>query len=152
VQSTDEQCPKAPTYAEVFSGIRQDSGDPKEYVKLASDFYKSIGITGKAIVFSDSLDVDKCLEYKEVAEAHGLKPSFGVGTFFTNDFRCKSDGQTRSKPLNIVIKISKAGGNPAVKISDILGKNTGNPETVEDVKKRLGYLEKTWSGGDESKR
>jgi nicotinate phosphoribosyltransferase len=144
--------PKMPTYAEVFVGIRQDSGDPKEYVKLASDFYKRIGITGKSIVFSDSLDVERCLEYKEVAEAHGFKPSFGVGTFFTNDFKHKSDGQTKSKPLNIVIKLSKAGGNPAIKISDNSGKNTGNPETVEDVKRRLGYLEKTWSEGDESKR
>ncbi|KIX07017.1 nicotinate phosphoribosyltransferase [Rhinocladiella mackenziei CBS 650.93] len=140
------------SYAAVFAGIRQDSGDPKEYIKLASDFYRSICVSGKSIVFSDSLNVEKCLEYKGLAEAHGFKPSFGVGTFFTNDFKLKSDGRTKSKPLNIVIKLSKAGGRPAVKISDNIGKNTGDPDTVQDVKRRLGYTERPWSEGDEAKR
>jgi len=151
---SDESYPSAeqPTFAEVFTGIRQDSGDPKEYVKHASDFYKSIGVSGKNIVFSDALNVDKCLEYKKVAEEYGFKPSFGVGTFFTNDFSRKSDPQTKSKPLNIVIKLSKAGGRPAVKISDNIGKNTGDSATVQDVKRRLGYIEHEWREGDESKR
>lgn len=143
---------KVPTYAEVFTGIRQDSGDPKDYVKQASEFFQSVGISGKTIVFSDSLDVEKCLEYKQVAESYGFKPSFGVGTFFTNDFKRKSDGRTKSKPLNIVIKLSKAGGKHAIKISDNIGKNTGNAETVEEVKRRLGYTEKQWSEGDEARR
>lgn len=151
---SDESNPSTeqPTFAEVFTGIRQDSGDPKEYVKQASDFYKSIGVSGKNIVFSDALNVDKCLEYKKVAEEYGFKPSFGVGTFFTNDFSLKSNPQTKSKPLNIVIKLSKAGGRPAVKISDNIGKNTGDSATVQDVKRRLGYIEHEWRGGDESKR
>lgn len=151
---TDESSPSAdqPTYAEVFAGIRQDSGDPKEYVKQASEFYKSMGLSGKNIVFSDALNVDKCLEYKKVAEDYGLKPSFGVGTFFTNDFSLKSEPQTKSKPLNIVVKLSKVDGRPAVKISDILGKNTGDSATVQDVKRRLGYIEQEWKEGDEAKR
>lgn len=144
--------PKAPTYAEVFTGIRQDSGDPKEYVKQASDFYESVGIKGKTIVFSDALDVDKCLEYKHVAESYGFKASFGVGTFFTNDFKLKSDGETKSNPMNIVIKLSEVGGKHAIKISDNVGKNTGHTETVEEVKRRLGYTEKQWSDGDEARR
>jgi len=154
MQYTDESSPSAdqPTYAEVFAGIRQDSGDPKEYVKQASEFYKSIGLTGKNIVFSDALNVDKCLEYKKVAEDNGFKPSFGVGTFFTNDFSLKSDPQVKSKPLNIVVKLSKAGGRPAVKISDNIGKNTGDTATVQDVKRRLGYIEHDWKEGDEAKR
>lgn len=139
------------SYAEVFGGIRQDSGDPKEYLKLAYDFYKSIGVEGKSIVFSDALDVDKCLEYKQLAESYGFKPSFGVGTHFTNDFERRSDGQ-KSKPLNIVIKLSKAGGRPAIKISDNIGKNTGDSETVRDVKRRLGYTEREWGQGDEASR
>ncbi|KIV77895.1 nicotinate phosphoribosyltransferase [Exophiala sideris] len=151
---TDESSPSAdqPSYAEVFAGIRQDSGDPKEYVKQASEFYKSIGLSGKNIVFSDALNVDKCLEYKKVAEDNGFKPSFGVGTFFTNDFSLKSDPQVKSKPLNIVVKLSKAGGRPAVKISDNIGKNTGDTATVQDVKRRLGYIEHEWKEGDEAKR
>lgn len=143
---------KAPTYAEVFTGIRQDSGDPKEYVKQASEFYESVGIKGKTIVFSDALDVDKCLQYKQVAESYGFKASFGVGTFFTNDFKLKSDGETKSNPLNIVIKLSEVGGKHAIKISDNAGKNTGNTEMVEEVKRRLGYTEKQWSDGDEARR
>lgn len=55
-------------------------------------------------------------------------------------------------PLNIVIKIASAEGRPAVKISDNLGKNTGDKATVEDVKRRLGYQEKFWEGGNESTR
>ena len=141
-----------PTFVEVFGGIRQDSGDPKEYVKLASDFYDSIGAKKQTIVFSDSLNVEKCLEYKEVAEMHGFTPSFGIGTFFTNDFRHQSDGTTKSKPMNIVIKLSKAGGRAAIKISDNVGKNTGDAKTVQEVKDRLGYSERGWEGVTEAQR
>jgi nicotinate phosphoribosyltransferase len=55
-------------------------------------------------------------------------------------------------PLNIVIKIASASGRKAVKISDNMGKNTGDKSTVEEVKQRLGYTEKTWAGVDESTR
>jgi len=143
---------KQPSYAEDFAGIRQDSGDPKQYTKDAYDFYQSIGVSGKSIVFSDALNTEKCIEYKEIAEGYGFKPSFGVGTFFTNDFKKKSDPSTKSKPLNIVIKLSKAGGNPAIKISDNIGKNTGDSATVKDVKRRLGYTEHEWKEGDEARR
>ena len=147
-----EEGTKPSSYAEVYAGIRQDSGDPKIYVKEARKFYDSIGITGqKSIVFSDSLNVERCLEYKVFAEEAGFKPSFGVGTFFTNDFVHKSDGK-KSVPLNIVIKLSRAGGRPAIKISDNVGKNTGEPKTVADVKVRLGYTEKDWAKGDEALR
>jgi nicotinate phosphoribosyltransferase len=148
----DNLSEKQPMYAEVFAGIRQDSGDPKQYIKQADDFYRAVGISGKNIVFSDALNVDKCLEYKDLAESYGFKPSFGVGTFFTNDYHLKSEPQTKSKPLNIVIKLSKAGGNPAIKISDNIGKNTGDEATVREVKRKLGYAEHGWKEGDESKR
>ena len=105
----------------------------------------------KAIVFSDALNVDRCLEYKEVAEKAGFAPSFGVGTFFTNDFVHKSDGK-KSAPLNNVIKLSRAGGRPAIKLSDNMGKNTGDAETVAEVKARLGYVERDWQQGDEGGR
>ncbi|KAI9925726.1 hypothetical protein ASPWEDRAFT_52627 [Aspergillus wentii DTO 134E9] len=140
------------TYAQVYSGIRQDSGDPTYFVKMVRDFYDREGITDqKTIVFSDSLNIQHCLEYKVLAEEAGFKPVFGVGTFFTNDFVHKSTGE-KSKPLNIVIKISTANGNPAVKLSDNMGKNTGDKETVQHVKKQLGYIEQQWEEGDESNR
>ena len=144
--------PKSRTYAEAFTGIRQDSGDPKDYVKQAREFYDSVGIKDKkVIIFSDSLNVERCLEYRQVAEEAGFTPSFGVGTFFTNDFLHKSDGE-KSAPLNIVIKLSHADGRPAVKISDNIGKNTGDSKTVKEVKERLGYVEKDWAKGDEATR
>jgi nicotinate phosphoribosyltransferase len=104
------------TYAEVFTGVRQDSGDPKTFVKLMRNFYSGQGINDKkVIVFSDSLNIDRCLEYKQVSEEAGFQPTFGVGTFLTNDFVSTTTGK-KSTPLNIVIKISSAGGNPAIKI------------------------------------
>ncbi|KAF2751903.1 nicotinate phosphoribosyltransferase-like protein [Sporormia fimetaria CBS 119925] len=140
------------TYAQAFAGTRQDSGDPLEFVRMMREFYDAQGIKDKkTIVFSDSLNIDLCLKYKAAAEAQGFQPTFGVGTFLTNDFVEKSTGQ-KSIPLNIVIKIASACGRPAVKISDNIGKNTGDKATVEEVKRRLGYLEKSWAGGDEKTR
>lgn len=72
-------------YADVYAGVRQDSGDPMYFVKMVRDFYDSADIRGvKSIVFSDSLNIEHCLEYKVLAEEAGFKPVFGVGTFFTS--------------------------------------------------------------------
>ncbi|KAF2681333.1 nicotinate phosphoribosyltransferase [Lentithecium fluviatile CBS 122367] len=140
------------TYAEVFTGVRQDSGDPLDFVQMMRKFYDEQGIKEKkTIVFSDSLNIDLCLKYKAAAEKAGFQPTFGVGTFLTNDFIQKSTGK-KSVPLNIVIKIASAAGRHAVKISDNIGKNTGDKATVEEVKRRLGYTEKSWAGGNESTR
>ena len=141
-----------PTFAEVFPGLRQDSGDPKAFVQLMSQWYETTGHKKGTIVFSDSLNVERCLEYKLVAEKHGFTPSFGIGTFFTNDFDRQSEPGTTSKPLNIVIKISSAGGRPAIKISDNMGKNTGDSELINEVKGRLGYTEQGWEGVSEAQR
>jgi len=142
-----------PTYAQVFTGVRQDSGDPLEYMKLMRDFYTSGGITEKkVIVFSDSLNTEKCIQYKEATEAAGLTPSFGVGTFFTNDFMHASKPEEKSVPLNIVIKLSEAEGNSAVKLSDNEGKNMGDSKLVDKVKEVVGYQERKWEAGDEAHR
>ncbi len=73
------------TYAQTFAGVRQDSGDPAGFVKMMRDFYDSVGIKEKKIiVFSDSLNIELCLEYMQAAEEAGFQPTFGVGTFFTS--------------------------------------------------------------------
>jgi nicotinate phosphoribosyltransferase len=65
--------------------VRQDSGDPLEFVKTVQKFYKEQGITQKkTVVFSDSLNIEKCLQYKIAADEAGLTSSFGVGTFLTS--------------------------------------------------------------------
>ncbi|KAF2771088.1 nicotinate phosphoribosyltransferase [Teratosphaeria nubilosa] len=144
---------KDPSYAEIYTGVRQDSGDPIEYIHTMKTFYRSIDIQDKkAIVFSDSLNVERCLQYKDACEAAGLIPSFGVGTFFTNDFRVKSDPERKSVPLNIVVKLSEAKGRPAVKLSDDVGKNMGEGGSVRRIKEEVGYEEKRWVGGDEAHR
>ncbi|KOS21530.1 putative nicotinate phosphoribosyltransferase [Escovopsis weberi] len=136
------------TYAEMFAGVRQDSGDPTEYVKLMKEYYDGQHIREKkVIVFSDSLNIDSCLEYKKLSEQYGFTPSFGVGTFLTNDFVHLKTG-AKSTPLNIVIKLSSASGRSAVKIRQ----NTGDKETVERVKRELGYVERQWEKGDETAR
>lgn len=141
-----------PSYAEVWTGVRQDSGDPQEFIKRMRAFYNGQKIEApKTIVFSDSLNVDRCIEYMHATQAAKLTPSFGVGTFFTNDFVKKSSGE-KSVPLNIVIKLSEAGGRSCIKISDNLGKNMGPQELVDWTKKELGYQEKFWEGGDETSR
>ncbi|KAF2659325.1 nicotinate phosphoribosyltransferase [Lophiostoma macrostomum CBS 122681] len=140
------------TYAQVFAGVRQDSGDPLDFIKMMRQFYDQEGIKEKKnIVFSDSLNLDLCFKYKAAAEAQGFQPTFGVGTFLTNDFVQESTGK-KSIPLNIVIKIASASSRHAIKISDNIGKNTGDKATVEEVKQRLGYTEKSWAGGDEKTR
>lgn len=73
------------TYAQVFAGVRQDSGDPLDFIKMMREFYDQQGIKEKkTVVFSDSLNVELCLKYKEAAEGQGFQPTFGVGTFLTS--------------------------------------------------------------------
>lgn len=72
------------SYAELFTGVRQDSGDPEEYIKLMRAFCDKIGIKDKTIIFSDSLTVDKCKKYRDLAENYGFRASFGIGTHLTS--------------------------------------------------------------------
>ncbi|TDL21416.1 nicotinate phosphoribosyltransferase [Rickenella mellea] len=130
-----------PERARRWKGLRQDSGDPFVYAPRAKETYESIGIDhrDKTIIYSDSLDVDKALRLKRQCDEVGFIPSFGIGTFFTNDFRSiSSGGKSKSRALNMVIKLSSVDGKPCIKISDEITKNTGDRETVNEVKALYG--------------
>ncbi|KAM5544591.1 hypothetical protein V8D89_001489 [Ganoderma adspersum] len=125
-------------FAEHWTGLRQDSGDPFVFAPRAKEVYKQLGLdhTKKTIIFSDALDVEKALQLKKQCDGLGFNCSFGIGTSLTNDFkRTSSRGAERSKALNMVIKLSSVEGKPTVKISDEITKNTGDPATVQYVKK-----------------
>ncbi|KAK7206367.1 nicotinate phosphoribosyltransferase [Myxozyma melibiosi] len=144
-----------PKLASIYSGVRQDSGDPLVFLEKVARFYDEKGIdkSKKVIVFSDSLDVESCKKYKAATDKAGMLCSFGVGTFFTSErLPHPLAPHKKSTPLNIVVKLASANGNPAVKISDNLGKNMGDKATVQRVKEELGYVERNWAGGDEDKR
>lgn len=118
-------------YANMFKGLRVDSGDNMEQFKLITDKYRSLNIdpATKQIVFSNALDVDRAIAIQHAVEGQCI-PSFGIGTHFTNDFE-------GIRPLNIVIKLlavkiteSWPFWSDTCKLSEDHGKYTGNPDTV----------------------
>jgi len=126
--------------AQIYDGLRHDSGDPIAFAYEAADFYIENGIqpSSKKIVFSDGLTVDRAEEIYEACKGV-TKPSFGIGTHFTNDLGVPA--------LNMVIKMTKASLEgedyfiPTVKLSDVSGKHTGSKESVYSCKIQLGLAE-----------
>ena len=118
-------------YANMFKGLRVDSGDNRQELRRIVDKYRSLGIDprSKQVVFSNALDTDAAIELQRYAE--GLcQPVFGLGTHFTNDFE-------GVRPLNIVIKlfavkITELWGfyNQTCKLSEDAGKYSGDPAVV----------------------
>ena len=121
-------------YARLFDGVRHDSGLAYDFVDKVVNHYKILGIDpmSKTIIFSDGLDIDYATQIKEYCVGK-IKSSFGIGTHLTNDVGVK--------PLNIVIKISQVLVNDewiyAVKLSDNIGKNTGDIDEVKLCKQIL---------------
>lgn len=69
-------------------------------------------------------------------------------TLIIDDFLKKRNVE-KSQPMNIVIKIRSADGQPCVKISDDLSKNTGLDDQVRWVKEQLGLLRRDRKSIDE---
>ena len=122
-------------FAKLYDGVRQDSGDPKEFTDKVINHYKSLGIDpkSKTIIFSDSLNLEKAIDLKDYCRGK-IKCSFGIGTNFTNDVGVI--------PLNMVIKMSEAKPegevwHKTIKLSDVSGKNTGDWKEIEMAKYAL---------------
>ncbi len=115
------------------NGFRQDSGDPVEFGNMVFAMWKRFGINpaDKTLFFSDGLNAGKMLElYGEFGDKTNVL--FGWGTNFSNDTGFV-------KPLSIVMKLVKAGGNDAVKLSDNIAKAIGDDQAITRNKKLFGY-------------
>ncbi|KAI8372457.1 nicotinate phosphoribosyltransferase [Blakeslea trispora] len=126
--------------ASAYAGVRQDSGDASVFIDKFVAHYRSLGIdpSTKLIVFSDSLNVERAIELYDHATKAGIKASFGIGTSFTNDFQKVSDPSTKSKAMNIVIKLRECNGKRVIKLSDDVQKHSADEATVNSFKQILG--------------
>lgn len=119
-------------YANMFKGLRVDSGDNYTELDMIVEKYRSLKIDPrtKQIVFSNGLDVDTAIAIQNYAQDKCI-PSFGIGTHFTNDFE-------GLRPMNIVIKLVAVKITESwpfycdtCKLSEDAGKYSGDRATVE---------------------
>jgi nicotinate phosphoribosyltransferase len=103
-------------FCKLFDGARHDSGDPFEWGERLLRHYQAnrCDPRTKILVFSDALDIPKVLQLYDRFRGR-CKLAFGVGTNLTNDLGYR--------PLQIVIKMIRANGQPVAKLSDSPGKN-----------------------------
>lgn len=127
-------------YANMFKGLRVDSGDNYEQLDLIVEKYRSLNIdpATKQVVFSNGLNVDEAIRIHKYAQGKCI-PSFGIGTHFTNDF-------PGIKPRNIVIKLLDVKITESwpfycstCKLSEDRGKYTGDPATVRRFLEAIHY-------------
>lgn len=125
-------------YANMFKGLRVDSGDNAEELGRIEAKYKSLGIDPRTrqVVFSNALTVDDAIAIQNFAKGRCI-PSFGIGTHFTNDF-------PDIEPMNIVIKLVAAKiteswpfFNETCKLSEDCAKCTGDPAVVRRFREAL---------------
>ncbi len=128
-------------HAMLFTSLRHDSGDPFAFADTVIERYKELRVdpTIKYIIFSDSLNTDKAIEIAKHCKGR-IGASFGIGTNFSNDV-----GE-HIKPMNIVMKLwkckmtEKDRWHPCVKLSDVAGKHTGEPEEIELAQRTLDLI------------
>ena len=114
--------------SENYQGLRQDSGEPLEWLEKVINHYKKMNIDPKTkkIVFSDSLTVKKAIDIKNEVNM-SVQDSYGIGTSLTNNVGVPA--------INIVIKMIEACGLPVIKISDEPKKAVGDKDVIEKVRK-----------------
>ena len=119
-------------FAKLFDGLRHDSGDPVAWGEKALAHYAKLRIDAhtKRLVFSDGLDLERALMlYRHFGDRTQL--GFGIGTNLTNDM---GPGH---KPINIVMKLVRANGQPVAKLSDTPGKTLCDDETYLDYLRQV---------------
>src|SRR3989344_1053731 len=124
-------------FTKLFDGLRHDSGDPVAWGEKALAHYTRLRIDAhtKRLVFSDGLDLERALMlYRHFGDRTQL--GFGIGTNLTNDMGADH------KPLNIVMKLVRANGQPVAKLSDTPGKTLCDDETY------LAYLRQVFNVKD----
>ena len=121
------------TYATLFSGVRQDSGDPMKWGDKMIQHYEKLGIDPKTktLLFSDSLDFEKANNINAYFKDRA-KVAFGIGTYVAND--------TEVPALNIVMKTTECNGMDVAKISDSEGKGMcKNPDYVDYLQRTIDW-------------
>ncbi len=126
-------------HAMLFTSLRHDSGDPLQFTEKVIARYRELRVdpTIKYIIFSDGLDPERAIEIANHCKGR-IGASFGIGTNFSNDV---GNGV---RPMNIVMKLwkckmtEKERWHPCVKLSDVDGKHTGEPEEIELAQRTLG--------------
>mgnify|MGYP002743649426 FL=1 len=126
-------------HAMLFTSLRHDSGDPLQFTEKVIARYRELRVdpTIKYIIFSDGLDPERAIEIANYCKGR-IGASFGIGTNLSNDV---GNGV---RPMNIVMKLwkckmtEKERWHPCVKLSDVDGKHTGEPEEIELAQRTLG--------------
>lgn len=98
-------------FCKLFDGARHDSGDPFAWGEKMIEHWRKnkCDPKNKSLIFSDALTIPRVIElYRCFRGRVGL--GFGVGTNLMND--------RGVEPLNVVIKMVQANGQPVAKISD----------------------------------
>ena len=113
-------------YANMFCGLRVDSGDNVQELEKIEAKYRSLNIdpASKQVIFSNALSTDDALALQKIAQGRCI-PAFGIGTHFTNDF-------PGIDPMNIVIKLV------AVKITESWPFYNETCKLSEDPEKHIG--------------
>jgi nicotinate phosphoribosyltransferase len=100
-----------PYFANVYQGVRHDSGDPVIWGDMMIHHYRALDIDPmtKTLVFSDGLDMPKVFELAKYFDGK-INVTFGVGTNLTNDCGVPA--------LQNVMKLIEVDGHPVAKISN----------------------------------
>jgi len=123
----------SPEYFEKYRTVRQDSMEPKQFTDLFTNHYKSLNINpdSKTVIYSNDINSLRVLKEIHNYAKQFVQPGYGIGTWLSNDCECEK--------MNMVIKLTGVykQGNliPCVKLSDVIGKITGDKNTAYEYLK-----------------